>query len=83
MTFESVDNVQSCDSLSLGVFGVSDSVSDDVFKENLQNTSSFLVNEPLPIKSGDKSGCDKSEDAQEVNYIIMIYNKRKLFRYDN
>ena len=45
MTFESVDDVQSSDSLSLGVFGVSDSVSDDVFKENLQNTTSFLVDE--------------------------------------
>ena len=35
LTFKSVDDVQSSDSLSLGVFSVSDSVSDDVFKENL------------------------------------------------
>ena len=49
LTFKSVDYVQSCDSLSLGVFSVSDSVSDDIFKENLQNTQ-LTARRPLNVQ---------------------------------
>ena len=31
LSFQSIDDVHSCDSLSLGVFSVSDSISNDIF----------------------------------------------------
>ena len=45
LTFESVDNIHSCDSLALGMLGVGDSVTDNVLKENLEDTAGLLVDE--------------------------------------
>ena len=45
LTFQSVDNVHGCDGLPLGVLGVSDGVTDDVFKEHLEDTSGLLVDQ--------------------------------------
>jgi len=45
LTFQSIDDVHGGDSLPLGVFSVCDSVTDDVLKENLQDTTSFLIDE--------------------------------------
>ena len=39
LSFESVDDVQRGDSLSLGVLSVGDRVTDDVLEEDLQDTS--------------------------------------------
>ena len=44
LSFQSIDNVEGCDGLSLGVFSVGDSISDDTFEEGLQDTSGFFVN---------------------------------------
>lgn len=43
LSLESVDDIEGSDSLSLGVLSVGDSVSDDTFKEGLQDTASLLV----------------------------------------
>ena len=43
LSLESVDNIEGGDGLSLGVLGVGDSISDDTFKEGLQDTASLLV----------------------------------------
>jgi hypothetical protein len=43
LSLESVDNVERCDGLALGVLGVGDSVTDDTLKEGLENTASLLV----------------------------------------
>lgn len=43
LSLESIDDIEGGDSLSLGVFGVGDGVSDDTLKEGLQDTSSLLV----------------------------------------
>ena len=45
LAFQSVDHVHGCDSLSLGVFAISDGIADDVFKEDLQNTAGLLVDQ--------------------------------------
>jgi hypothetical protein len=45
LTFEGVDNVQGGDSLSLGVFSVSDGITDNVFQENLEDTTGFFVDQ--------------------------------------
>ena len=39
LTFQSIDDVQSGDSLTLSVFGVGDCISDDIFKEDLENAA--------------------------------------------
>jgi hypothetical protein len=43
LALEGVDDVKSGDGLAAGVLGVSDSITDDVFKEDLEHTTSFLV----------------------------------------
>lgn len=45
LALEGVNDIESGDSLSLSVFGVSDGVSDDVFQEHLENTTCFFVDE--------------------------------------
>lgn len=45
LPLQSVDDVHSSDSLSLGVLGVGYSVTDDILKEDLQYTSGLFVDE--------------------------------------
>ena len=45
MTLQSVDDIHGGDGLSLGVLGVGDGISDDVLKEDLENTAGLLVDE--------------------------------------
>ena len=43
LSFQSIDDIHSGDGLSLGVLGVGDCVSDNIFQENLENSTSFFV----------------------------------------
>ena len=45
LSLESIDDIHGGDSLPLGVLGVGDSVTDDVLKEDLEDTSGLLVDE--------------------------------------
>ena len=45
LPLESVDHIHGGDGLPLGVFGVGDSVPDDILQENLQNSTGLLVDE--------------------------------------
>ena len=45
LTFQSVDDIHCCDCLSLGMLGVGDGISDDIFKENFEYTSGFFIDE--------------------------------------
>ena len=45
LPFQGVDDVQGSDGLSFGVFGVGNRVSDDVFKEDLEDAAGFFVNQ--------------------------------------
>ena len=45
LSLQSVDYVHSCDGLPLGVLCVGDGITDDVFQENLENTTGFFVDE--------------------------------------
>jgi len=45
LSFEGVDDVHGSDGLPLGVFSVSDGISDHVLQEDLKDTSGFLVDE--------------------------------------
>ena len=45
MSLESVDDIESGDGLSLGVFGVGDGVLDDVLEEVSEDDSGLVVDE--------------------------------------
>ena len=45
LSFQSIDHIHGGDSLPLGVFGVGDSITDDIFKENLEDTTGLLVDQ--------------------------------------
>ena len=45
LALEGVDDVESSDGLTTSVLGVGDSVTDDVLKEDLEDTSGLLVDE--------------------------------------
>ena len=45
LSFQGVDDVHGSDSLSLGVLCVCDCITDDIFQENFQNSTSFLIDE--------------------------------------
>jgi hypothetical protein len=45
LSLQSIDNIHSSNSLPLGVLSVGDSITDDVLKENLEDTSGLLIDE--------------------------------------
>ena len=45
LSLKSIDDIHSCDDLPLGMFSVGDGISDDVFQENLQDSSGFFIDE--------------------------------------
>ena len=45
LTLQSIDDVHGSDGLSLGVLSVGDGISDDVLKEDLEDTAGLLVDE--------------------------------------
>ena len=45
LAFQGIDDIHSGDGLPLGVLGVGNSISDHVFEENFEDTSSFFVDQ--------------------------------------
>ena len=45
MPLEGIDNIHGGDGLPLGVFGVGDSIPDDVLKEDLEDSTGLLIDE--------------------------------------
>ena len=45
LTLQSIDDIHGSDGLSLGVLGVSDGISDDIFKEDLEDTAGLFIDE--------------------------------------
>ena len=43
LSLESVDNIERCDSLSLGVLSVCDGITDNTLEEGLEDTAGFFV----------------------------------------
>ena len=43
LPLEGIDNIHGSDGLPLGVFGVGDSIPDDVLKENLEDSTGLLI----------------------------------------
>ena len=61
MTLEGIDNVHGGDSLPLGVFGVGDGITDDVLKEDLEDSSGLLIDEARDTL--DTSAASQSADG--------------------
>ena len=45
LAFQGVDDIECGDGLSLGMLGVGDGITDDVFQENLEDTSGLFVDQ--------------------------------------
>ena len=43
LSLQSIDDIKRCNSLSLGMFSVSDSITNDTLKEDFENTASLLL----------------------------------------
>jgi hypothetical protein len=61
LSLESVDDVESGDGLSLGVFGVGDGVADNVLKEGLEDGAGLLVD--VRADSLDTTTASESADS--------------------
>ena len=63
LSLEGVDNIKGGDSLSLGVLGVGDCVSDDTLEEGLQDTASLLVDH---CENGLANICDAWQERSSL-----------------
>lgn len=70
MPLESVDYIERSNSLPLGVLGVGDRVSDDGFKEELEDSSSFIVDETRD--SLDTSSSSETSDSGLGNTLDVV-----------
>ena len=70
MSLESVDDVESGDSLSLGVLGVGDGVADDVLEEDLEDASGLFVDQAGD--SLDAASSSKSSNGGLGNSLDVI-----------
>ena len=61
MTFKSIDDIHSCDSLSLGVLCVCDGITDNILKENFENTASLFVDQSR--NTFDTTSASKTTDS--------------------
>ena len=69
LSLQSVDNVKSSDSLSSGVLGVGDGISDDILKEDLKDTTGLFVDktrDTLDATSSCQSSDGRLGDALDV-----------------
>ena len=69
LPLEGIDHIHGGDSLPLGVLSVGDSISDDVLQEDLQNSTSLLIDEsrdPLDSSTAGQSPDGGLGDALDV-----------------
>merc|ERR1712098_234809 len=69
LTLESVYDIHGSHSLSFGMFRVSHSISDHILQKNLENTTSFFINEardPLDAPSSRQAPDGRLGDALDV-----------------
>lgn len=69
LSFEGIDDILSSNSLSLGVLGVSDRISNDVVKESLEDVSDFLVD-----SEGDSLDSSSSGESSDSRLGDSLYN---------
>jgi hypothetical protein len=70
LTFQRIDNVHGRNSLSLGVLGVGDGVTDDVLKEHLQDTTGLFVDQTRDTFHTSSTG--QSADCRLGNALDVV-----------
>ena len=70
MSLQGVDNVERCDSLSLGVLGVGNGITDDTLKEGLQDTTGFLVDHGRDTL--DTTSTSETSDSRLGNTLDVV-----------
>ena len=70
LAFQGVDNVKSGDSLSLGVFGVGDGVTDDVLEEDLEDAAGLLVDQTGDALDATTSGQSSNRGLGDTLDVI-------------
>jgi len=78
LTFQSIYDVHSGHGLPLGVLGVCDGISDDIFQENLEDSTGFFVDQPRDTfdttssrQSTDSGFCD-TLDVITKNFSVTL-----------
>jgi hypothetical protein len=70
LSLQSIDDIHSSDSLSLGVLGVRDGISDDILKEDLENTTGLLIDQTR--QSLDTTTTSQSSDGRLRDTLDVI-----------
>jgi hypothetical protein len=70
LSLQSIDDIHSSDSLSLGVLGVRDGISDDILKEDLENTTGLLIDQTR--QSLDTTTTSQSSDGRLSDTLDVI-----------
>ena len=72
LPLEGVDDVKSSDGLAAGVLGVGDGVTDDVLKEDLEDTAGLLVDE-----AGDALDTTTASEAADGGLLQVSRARRR------
>ena len=70
MPLESIDNIHGSDSLPLGMFGVGDSISDDILKENLEDSTGLFIDEARDTL--DSSSASQTPDGRLGDSLDVV-----------
>ena len=70
MSLQGIDHIHGSDSLPLGVFSVGDSISDDILKENLKNSTSLLIDQARDTL--DSSTTSQSSDGRLGDSLDVV-----------
>jgi hypothetical protein len=70
LTLESIDDVHGGHSLATSVFSVGDAITDDVFKEDLEDTASLFVNEARDTL--DTTATSETTDSRLGNTLDVV-----------
>jgi hypothetical protein len=70
LALESINDIEGGDSLSLGVFGVGDSVTDDTLEEGLENTTGLFVDHGADTL--DTSTASKTTDGRLGDTLDVV-----------
>lgn len=84
LAFECIDNIERGDRLPLGVLGVGDSIANDAFKENFEDTSGFLIDEARDTldttTAGETADCRLRDALYAMSEINLSQDIRMLSR---
>jgi len=70
LALEGIDNIHGSDSLPLGMFSVGDSITDDILKEDLEDSTGLLIDEARDTLDTSTSG--QSADGRLGDTLDVI-----------